>query len=91
MVSLKENVTAIIMLYKNMKTMICSPDGNTDFFNIVVGVYQGDTLLPYMFIICLVYILQMSVYLVKENVFSLKKRREADDICRNYDRCRLHK
>ena len=34
----KETVTAIMMFYKNMKVMIHLPDGDTEFFDIVVGV-----------------------------------------------------
>ena len=41
-----------MMLYKNTKAMLRSPDGDTDFFNIVAKVLQGDTLAPYLFIIC---------------------------------------
>ena len=52
----KETVAAIIMLYKNTKVKVCSPDGGTDYFNIVSGVLQGDTLVPYLFIICLDYV-----------------------------------
>ena len=44
------------MLYKNMKAMVCLLDGDTDFFVIVAGVLQGDTLVSYLFIICLDYI-----------------------------------
>ena len=33
----KETVKCIMMLYKNAKTMVCSPDGDTDF-NIDAGV-----------------------------------------------------
>ena len=40
-------------LYKNRKVKVCSPDGDTDFFDIVASVLQGDTLAPYLFIICL--------------------------------------
>ena len=35
-----------MMLYKNMKAMVHSPDSNTNFFNIVTGILQGDTLVP---------------------------------------------
>ena len=34
----KETVTAIMILYKNAKTKVHSPDGDTDFFDIVFGV-----------------------------------------------------
>ena len=40
----KETVAAITILYKNTKVKVCSPDGNTEYFNIVAGVLQGDTL-----------------------------------------------
>ena len=40
-----------MMLYKNMKAMVHSLDSDTDFFNIVAEDLQGDTLVPYMFII----------------------------------------
>ena len=32
----KETFTTIIMLYNNTKAMVCSPEGNTDFFDIVI-------------------------------------------------------
>ena len=63
------------MLYKNTKVKVCSLDGDTDYFDIVVGVLQGDTLAPYLFIICLDYMLRMSVDLMKENGFKLAKER----------------
>ena len=56
-----------------MKVKVCSPDGDTDFFDIVAGVLQGDTLAPYLFITCLDYILRMSINIMKENSFTLKK------------------
>ena len=52
---------AIMMLYKNMKVKVHSPDGGTDYFDIVPGVLQGDTLAPYLFIICLDYVLRTSI------------------------------
>ena len=54
---LKETVAAIMILYRNTKVKVCSPDRDTDYFDIVAGVLQGDTLAPYLFIICLDYVL----------------------------------
>ena len=34
----KETVTAIMMLYKNTKVKVHSPDGNREYFDIVAGV-----------------------------------------------------
>ena len=61
------------MLYKNTKAMVYSPDEDTDLFNIVAGFLQGDILVPYLFILCLNYILQTSIDLIKENGFTMKK------------------
>ena len=63
------------MLYKNTKVKVCSPDGDTNYFDIVAGVLQGDTLAPYLFIICLDYVLRTSINLMKENGFELAKER----------------
>ena len=48
----KETVTAIMMLERYTKVKVCSPDGDTDYIDIVAGVLQGDTLAPYLFIVC---------------------------------------
>ena len=71
----KETVTVIMMLYKNTKVKVHSPDGDTDYFDIVAGELQGDTLAPCLFIICLDYVLRTSVDLMKENDFKLAKER----------------
>ena len=47
----------------------------TDYFDIVTGVLQGDILAPYLFIICLDYVLKTSIDLVKENGFKLAKEK----------------
>ena len=65
------------MLYKDMKTIVHSSDGNTDYN--ITGIFQGDTLTPFLFIIYLDYILQTSVDLMKENIYILK-RQETKDI-----------
>ena len=51
-----------------------SPDGDTEYFDIVAGVLQGDTLAPYLFIICLDYVLRTSIDKIREKGFELKKR-----------------
>ena len=64
-----------MMLYKNMKVKVCSLDGDTDYFDIVAGVLQGNTLAPNLFILCLDYMLKMSIDWMKENGFNLAKER----------------
>ena len=64
-----------MMLYKNTKVKARSSDGDTDYFDIVAGVLQGDTLAPYLFIICLDLMIRTSIDLMKENGFKLAKER----------------
>ena len=71
----KETVAAITILYRNTKVKVSSPDGDTEYFDIVAGVLQGDTLAPCLFIICLDYGLRTSVDKIKENSFELTKKR----------------
>ena len=52
-----------------------SPDGDTEYFDVVVGVLQGDTLAPYFFIVCLDYGLRTSIDKIRENGFELTKKR----------------
>ena len=72
---LPQTVVAIMMLYKNTKAKVRSPDEDTDYFDIVARVLQGDTLAPYLFIICLDYVIRMSIDLMKENGFIQAKER----------------
>ena len=71
----EETVAAIMMLYRNTKVKVCSPDVDTGYFDIVAGVLQGDTLAPYLFIICLNYVLRMFIGKIKVNGFKLTKER----------------
>ena len=48
---------------------------DTEYFDIVAGVLQGDTLAPYLFIICLDYVLRTSIDKIKENGCELTKKR----------------
>ena len=71
----KETVAAIMILYKNTKVKVRLPHGDTEYFDIVAGVLQGDTLAPYLFIICLDYVLRASIDKIRENGFELIKKR----------------
>ena len=71
----KETVAAIMMLYKNTKIKVRSQDGDTDYFDIVTILLQGDTLAPYLFIISLDYVLRTFIDKMKDNGFKLKKER----------------
>ena len=71
----KETVAAIMMLYRNTKVKVCSLDGDTDYFDVVAGVLQGDTLAPHLFIICQDNVLRTSIDKMKENSFQLTKER----------------
>ena len=61
--------------------MVCSPDGDTDFFDIVARVLRGETLAQFVFLICLYYVLRTSN---ERKLFHTKKKeensQEADDI-----------
>ena len=71
----KETVATITILYRNTKVKERSPDGDTEYFDIVAGVLQGDTLAPYLFIICLDYVLRTWIDKIRENGFELTKER----------------
>ena len=66
-----------MMLCKNTKVKVCSPDGDTDCFDIVAAV---DTSAPYLFIICLDYVIRTSIDLMKENGFKLAKERSKNNL-----------
>ena len=57
----KETVAAIRILYRNTNVKVRSPDVDTEYFDIVAVLLQGDTLAPYLFIICLNYVLRTSL------------------------------
>ena len=71
----KETVVAITILYRNTKVKVQSPDGDTEYFDIVAGVLLGDTLASYLFIICLDNVLRTSIDKIRENGLELTKKR----------------
>ena len=62
---------------RNTKVKVRTPDGDTDYFDIVAGGQKGNTLAPYLFIICLDYVLRilLSIDKIQENGFKLTRER----------------
>ena len=54
-------VNVISQLYENTQAKVITPDGDTDLFNILAGVLQGDTLAPYLFAIVLDYVMRQAI------------------------------
>ena len=52
-----------------------SPDGDTEYFDIVAGVLQGNMLAPCFFIICVDYVLGTSIDKIRKIGFELTKKR----------------
>ena len=55
----QEMVNAIKVLYTDTKARVLTSDGETDTFDIMSGILQGDTLAPFLFIIVLGYMSQI--------------------------------
>ena len=51
----------IIAIYTNTKAKVLSPDGETDVFEITMGVLQGDTLAPFLFVIALDFAMRKAI------------------------------
>ena len=60
-------------MYKNTQAFVRSPEGDTEFFDIIAGVLPGDTLAPYLFIIVLDYV-SRSLDQNKNLHFTLRKQ-----------------
>ena len=77
-----------MMLYKNTKAIVRLPTGDTNFFYIFAGVFEGDTRVVFLLMICSDYVLRMSKDLMKENCLTLKKMRSREISHSNYHRLR---
>ena len=73
----RETGVAIRILYRNTKVKVRSPDRDTEYFDIVAGVLQGDTLTLYLFIVCLDSVLTTSIDNIREKDFE-QTRKEAE-------------
>ena len=80
-----------MILYRNTKVKVGSPDGDTEYFDIVAGVLQVDTLAPYIFIICLDYVLRTSIDKIRENGLRADKEKKQKIPRKNNYQRRLHR
>ena len=72
---LVEIVNAVDMMYTNTTAQVLSPDGDTEFFEILAGVLQGGTLAPCLFIIALDYAMRQAIGNKSNLGFSLDRSR----------------
>ena len=69
-------VKAIGLMYQNTRARVVTPDGETEFFEILAGVLQGDTLAPFLFAIVLDYAMRQALQGREEELgFKLDRRR----------------
>ena len=54
-------VRAIDIMYTDTIAKVLTSDGESDFFEILAGVLQGDTLAPFLFIIVVDYVMRTAV------------------------------
>ena len=80
-----------MMLYRNTKVKVRSPDGDTDYFNIVAGVLQGDTQATYLLIICLDSMIRTSLDKNQRKRFQANKEKKQKVPHKNNYRRRLHR
>ena len=85
-----ELVNAIKLLYHNTRAKVVSPNGETEEFEIVAGVLQGDTLAPYLFTIVLDYVMREAMTKTDNPGFTLSKAEAKDTPC-YYKRSRLRR
>ena len=73
---LERIVLAIGLIYNDTRAHVLTPDGNTDYFEILAGVLQSDTLAPFLFAIVLDYTMRQAIDgKVEELGFKLDPRR----------------
>ena len=78
-------VKSIGLIHKGSQATVITPDGETEFFNILAAVLLGDTLVPYLFAIILNYAVRMAIGRGKEEELGFKldrrRSRKYEKIC----------
>ena len=80
-----EIIAAIKVLYTNTQATALTQDGETEPFDILAGILQGDTLAPFLFIIVIDYIMRASVDSMTESGLLLQPRKTPS--CTLHHRC----
>ena len=62
-------IQAISLMYSGTRARVLTPDGNTEYFDILAGVLQGDTLAPFLFAIVLDYTLRQAIIRKREQTW----------------------
>ena len=70
-------INAIKVLYTDTISSILKSDGETEPFSILSGILQGDTLVPFLFIILVDYVLRMSVDKIHNKGYELKPQQSS--------------
>ena len=70
-------IAAIKVLYTDNSATVITPDGESNPFEILAGILQGDTLAPFLFIIVVDYILRMSIDQINSKGLQLTPRRSS--------------
>ena len=68
------------------KAKVVSPDGDTEYFEILAGVMQGDTLAPYLFVIVLDYAMRQATEGKEEELGLTIKQRQSQRVPDNGSR-----
>ena len=63
-------------MYSGTRSKVVTPDGNTDEFDILAGVMQGDTLAPFIFIVVLDFALRRAISGHNNNNNNKQKKHE---------------
>ena len=71
-------IDAISKLYENTRAKVLTTNGETDLFNIVAGVLQGDTLALFLFALVLDYAMQSAIDVREPELgFRIEQRRSS--------------
>ena len=69
-------ISLIELMYSKTMAKVISPDGETELFEILAGVLQGDTLAPYLFAIVIDYCMLRAINGDEERLgFTIERRR----------------